>query len=273
MPHVHVNGVDLYYEVHGEGAPILGIHGTPSSALLWVDAAKELASLGRCIVYDRRGFSRSSRPDPFETLDLSEHVEDAAGLLVALSATPAIVVGRSTGGLVALALAHRFRRVVRAFVLLEPAVFTADPDASRWAAQLRARVLQAAADPSAAAEVVLREALGDSTWEALPHGVHKMFANESPAVLAEMRGRGLDISGDPFRLTDDQLASIDLPTLLVSSRDSPSVLRRVNHRLAAALPRAEEALVAGGHFIDPAHPVVLDFVDRFLRSSSQGSGE
>ena len=70
MPIAHVNGVDLYYEEHGEGTPILGIHGTPSSALLWVDTAEKLAEHGRCIIYDRRGFSRSERPEPFEEVDL-----------------------------------------------------------------------------------------------------------------------------------------------------------------------------------------------------------
>ena len=39
MPMLAVNGVELYYEVHGSGPPVLGIHGTPSSALLWEDAA------------------------------------------------------------------------------------------------------------------------------------------------------------------------------------------------------------------------------------------
>jgi len=46
---------------------------------------------------------RSGRPEPFETVDLSDHVDDAAALLVALSATPAVVIGRSTGGEMALA--------------------------------------------------------------------------------------------------------------------------------------------------------------------------
>ena len=36
MPRLNVNGVDVYYQVYGEGAPILGIDGTPSSELLWV---------------------------------------------------------------------------------------------------------------------------------------------------------------------------------------------------------------------------------------------
>jgi pimeloyl-ACP methyl ester carboxylesterase len=265
MPNIEANGIDLYYEVHGEGAPILGIHGTPSSALLWVDAARELASRGRCIIYDRRGFFRSERPEPFDTVDLSDHVEDAAALLDALSATPAVVIGRSTGGEIALALAHRFPDKVKALVLLEPAVFTVDPDATAWANRLRRKVLQAAAEnASSAAEAVLREALGDQAWESFPEELKELFAAASPAVLAEMRGRGLDLSEAPLDLSIEELTGVTQPTLIVSSEDSPEVLRRVNGRLADALPHTENVLVTGGHLISPAHPAVLDFVGRIL---------
>ena len=265
MPTVNVNGIDVYFEVHGEGAAILGIHGTPSSAVLWVDAAKVLADLGRCIIYDRRGFSRSGRSDPFETVDLSDQVDDAAALLDALSATPAVVIGRSTGGLIAVDLARRFPDKVRALVLLEPALFTVEPQAAAWAAQLRRRVMLAAAEyPSSASEVVCREALGDEFWDALPLELRELFTAASPAVLAEIRGRGLDLSEEPLTLSDEELSGIGQPTLIVSSEDSPEVLRRVNERLAEAVPQTEKVLVAGGHLINPAHAAVLDFVGRVL---------
>ena len=55
MPDVQANGIRLYYEERGEGAPIVCIHGSSSSARMWPDAAiDELARLGRVIVYDRR---------------------------------------------------------------------------------------------------------------------------------------------------------------------------------------------------------------------------
>lgn len=265
MPAVNVNGVDLYYEVYGYGAAILGIHGTPSSAQLWVDAAKELGTRGRCIIYDRRGFGRSERPDPFETVDLRDHVADAATLLDTLSATPAVVIGRSTGGEIALDLAHRFPEKVRALVLLEPAVFAVDPEASAWAQRIRLRVLQATAgDPSLASEAVFREALGDRFWESLPEELKGLFAEASPAVLAEIRGQGLDFSEDPLDLSGEELAKVRPRTLVVASEDSPEVFRRVVDRLAGALPRARSVLVPGGHVINPGHPAVLDFVDRIL---------
>lgn len=264
MPPLSVNGIDLYYEEHGEGVPVLGIHGTPSSALLWEDAAAELATICRCIIYDRRGFYRSGHPEPFDAVDLAQHVDDAAALLEILHAAPAVVIGRSTGGEVALYLAHRFPELVQALVLLEPAVFWIDPTALAWAMELRKSVLEAAArDPWLAAEKVIRVAVGDQVWDSLPGSLRDMFAGTSPAVLAEIRGDGLDLSEKQPELDAEELAQIRQPTLLVSAGDSPEALRLVNSRLAEALPNSESVLVAGGHLINPAHPAVLDFVRRF----------
>lgn len=266
MARVSVNGVELYYEERGGGLPVLGIHGTPSSAVLWEEPAAELARICRCIIYDRRGFHRSERPEPFASVDLADHVNDAAALLDALSAAPAAVVGRSTGGEIALALAHRYPEKVTALVLLEPAVFWLDPGAQAWADQLRDQVLEAAAaDPRSAAATVIRRALGDQVWEGLPGELQKMFEDTSPAVLAEIRGDGMDLSENLPALGPGELATVGQPALLVSAEDSPNVLRRINARLAELLPRAESVLVPGGHLINPAHPAVLEFLGRFAR--------
>ena len=72
------------------------------------------------IVYDRRGCARSERPEPYERTSVREHADDAAALLDALAAIPAIVIGRSYGGTVASDLALRYPDRVRALVLLEP---------------------------------------------------------------------------------------------------------------------------------------------------------
>jgi pimeloyl-ACP methyl ester carboxylesterase len=261
MPTTHANGIDIYYEAHGDGPAILGIHGTPSSALLWTDAARRLAGHGRCLIYDRRGFGRTGRPEPFTTTDLADQVADAAALLSSLADGPAVVIGRSTGGLIALELARQRADLVRALVLLEPALFTVDPAASAWATRVRERVLAATAgDPGLAGEAVIREALGDGFWTGLPAELHDLFARASPAVLAEIHGRGLDLSASPLRLSRDELATVDQPVLVVAAEDSPEALRLVVDRLAVALPGARRAGVAGGHLIDPADESVLRFL-------------
>jgi pimeloyl-ACP methyl ester carboxylesterase len=75
------NGVRLYYEERGVGAAILGIHGAGSSAQFWEDPTEKLAELGRVIIYDRRGSSRSERPEPYEVTSVPEHAADARALL------------------------------------------------------------------------------------------------------------------------------------------------------------------------------------------------
>lgn len=263
MPKVSVNGVELYFEERGQGLPLLGLHGTPGSSALWDDAAEELGRHGRCITYDRRGFHRSALTPPPATLDLVEHVDDAAALLAALHAGPAVLIGRSTGGLIALELARRFPDKVKALVLLEPALFTIDPDAEAWARGVRERVLEASGDnPSGAAEVAMHEALGVGFWDSLPAEIREVLAHASPAVLAEMRGSGLDLSDSPLELSEDDLAGIRRRSLILSAEDSAQVLRLITARLSGALPFTESVLVPGGHLINPAHPAVLDFVDR-----------
>src|SRR5262245_47768771 len=128
MADIRVNGVRLYYEERGQGDPILLIHGTSSSALVWQPSSiQTLASLGRLIVYDRRGCTRSERPEPYET-SVVQHSEDAAGLLEALDAVPALVIGRSYGGETAIELALRHPDEVRGLILLEAASLTLDEE-------------------------------------------------------------------------------------------------------------------------------------------------
>jgi pimeloyl-ACP methyl ester carboxylesterase len=261
VPTVHANGIGLYYEELGSGIPILCIHGTSGSALVWANDAREIAKHGRAIIYDRRGSFRSDRPEPYETTDVRDHADDSAALLDALSATPAVVIGRSYGGQVALDLARRFPLKVTALALLEPAMFSLVPEAMAWGKRFAEKVLKAGArDVSSVAEVLLRATVGDEVWESFPPELKEMFVGNGPAILAEVKGRTSD-------LDVTELARINHPTLIVSSKDSPEPFRRSDQVLAEALPNAETALVEGGHFISPAGPAVMDFVDRFAGPS------
>jgi pimeloyl-ACP methyl ester carboxylesterase len=259
MPEIQLPTIRLYYEEHGTGDPILCIHGTSSSAMIWGKAVEELARLGRVIVYDRRGCTRSQRPQPYLTTSVSEHGDDAAALLDALAAIPAIVIGRSYGGEVAIDLALRYPERVRALVLLEAAILSLSPDAQRWAEEVNDDVQAAAATrgDNAVAEVFLRHVLGDATWQQFPQAAKRMFIDNSPAILAEFSGGGLHVDSVA-------LARIQQPTLLVTATDSPEAFRQVADAMAAAIPNARTVFVGGGHLVNPAEPAVLSFIQDVL---------
>jgi esterase len=257
MAEQRVNGVRLYYEEHGTGEPILGIHGAGSSAALWEGAMLELAKRGRTILYDRRGSFRSERPEPYAT-NVHEQADDAAALIDALGAVPAVVIGRSYGGAIAVDLALRYPDRVRALVLVEGDVPAVSPAAAREWAELEEQLVAAAeVEPSRAAEELMTVVLGDGGWERLPAEVREILGGNGPALVAELRGGYPDV-------TPAQLATIEQPTLFVGAAGSAFDYRETADALAAAMPSVRVEWVGGGHAIDPAHPVVLAFLDELF---------
>ena len=257
VPAVLANGVSLYYEEHGAGEPIVCIHGTLSSAALWREAAAELGTHGRAIAYDRRGFSRSERPEPF-VADVHLHADDAAALVDELAGAPAIVIGRSAGGEIAVDLALRYPERVRALALLEGGGLTLGEAAMRWIAEVDEQVFAAAeADMSSAAETLFRAVAGDAGWEGLPQPVKDELSANGPAIVADERNGYLDISAE-------QLRTIVQPTLLIAAEDSPPEFAEVTNLMAEAMTSARVEWVGGGHLINPAHLAVLNFVDEVL---------
>ncbi len=260
MAEAHVNGIRLYYEEHGQGSPILCIHGGGSSALMWGDAFEELARLGRVIAYDRRGCTRSQRPDPYERTTVAEQADDAAGLLEALAAEPAVVIGRSYGGAVAVDLALRHPDRVRALVLLEGDALGLSPSALEWTEAIGDRLRKVAEQDGVDAvyAALIGEILGESAWDSFPAELRRILTQNGAALLAEMRYvEEPQPDGAAF-------ATIDKPTLLVAASESPPAQREMTEAMAAVLPNARTALVAGGHLIDPAAPEVLAFVEEVL---------
>jgi pimeloyl-ACP methyl ester carboxylesterase len=255
--------VRLYYEEHGSGAPILCIHGAGSSALVWSEAVRELARLGRVISYDRRGCTRSERPERYDRTSVAEHADDAAALLDALAATPAVVIGRSYGGTVATDLALRYPDRVRALVVLEgDASRELAPATAEWVDALADRLREAAAQAGidAVAEALISEVLGESAWRSFPEELQRMFTQNGPAILAELQGEWW------LQADAAALATIDQPALLVAATDSRPELREPTEAMADALPNARTAAVSGGHLINPAAPEVLAFIEGVLES-------
>src|SRR5262245_38581832 len=260
MPELGVNGTTLYYEEHGTGGAIVCIHGTGSSLELWRGAAAELAARGRAILYDRRGFSRSRTQRLAR--DTAQHTDDAAALIDALDAAPAIVIGRSHGAEIAVDLALRHPELVRALALLEGGGLALSDAFTAWHAELAGRVEAAAElDMSTVGETFLRGALGDAAWDASPEAVRQIFADNVPAIVAEVEAGVRQITGE-------ELGSIRRPTLIVGATDSPPAFAEATSRLAAAMPSARVEWVDGGHLVNPAHPGVLRFVDEVLVSAA-----
>jgi len=106
METTFVNGVELAYDRHGSGTPLVLVHGYPLDHSIWESLVPLLAGDFDLLLPDLRGFGESAAPSaPYQLTDLAS---DLGGLLDALGLSRAIVVGHSMGGYIALAFARLY---------------------------------------------------------------------------------------------------------------------------------------------------------------------
>jgi pimeloyl-ACP methyl ester carboxylesterase len=227
MPTVEGAGVALHYEEQGAGPPVLLIHGPASDEQALAPVAAAVAEAGaRAIAYDRRGYGQSGAPEPYHGTTVEEQAEDAAALLRALDAAPAVVAGDGFGALVALDLAKRHAALVRAVVLSDPALLALVPEATEVLSEQRAEIEEAlrAHGPAAGVEAWLG---GRVEGEALER------------ARAAPRGFFADYAGlATWATSRRELRALTLPAVVLTGPESPSHIVAAADALEALLPGA-----------------------------------
>ncbi len=117
MPEVKANGVNLYYEESGEGAPIVFVHEFAGDCRSWEDQVRYFNRRYRVITYNARGFPPSEVPEDVSQYSQEVAMNDLAGLISALDLAPAHVVGLSMGGYATLHLGLNRPELARSIVV------------------------------------------------------------------------------------------------------------------------------------------------------------
>jgi pimeloyl-ACP methyl ester carboxylesterase len=144
MPVATVNGMNLYYEIHGKGFPVVLAHGYCASIRLWRHQIPLLSQHYTVVAYDARGHGLSTAPAGKEHYTLSALVEDMYGLLRHLDISQAYIAGHSMGGATVIGFAARHPEMTRAALIcnIDGGHQPSDPEADREAEETRRRAHQ-----------------------------------------------------------------------------------------------------------------------------------
>lgn len=222
----------------GHGPRILLIHGSAADHTTWsIQLASPLRERFTLIAYDRRG----------DAATVEDHAADAADLL---ADGRALVVGSSFGSVVALELVRTRPELCAGAVLIEPPMAAADDLAAAPHAFLDELDRRATEQGGpAAGELFLRTVLGDAAFERMP----RTYQERAKQKWAEIRADSAALLA--YRPRYAELAAVDVPVLLVGGDRSAPYFRPTLDALAAALPRARLAIVAGaGHMLHAEVP-------------------
>lgn len=236
-----INGIDIYYEVYGEGNgdPVVLIHGGLSNGDHFVNQIPVLAEDREVIVMDSRGHGRSS----FDETPISYEVmaADVLGLLDHLEIDKADLVGWSDGGIIGLEIAihnpERLNRVVAYGANFDPTGVRPDVGENAMFNAYVERASQEYAELSPAPE----------RWDEFLTNISNMWATQP-------------------NYTEEQLGSITTPILVLDGEEEEAIDLNQTKLMALLIPGAELTLMPGtGHFAMFEQPeefnqIVLDYL-------------
>jgi 3-oxoadipate enol-lactonase len=238
MAIAEVNGQRLYYEVHGEGDPLLCVHGLACDTLAWIPQVQAFAAAHRTVIFDNRDVGQSSQADG-EEYDIADMARDALALADDLEIDSFHLVGISMGGAIAQEIALRSAARLLSLTLHDTG-FHFDPERNEGLVKWnRARNKIAESQGMAALAAM------PSPFKTPPHMPAGREA-ETRERMARMSVDGFIGAGDglnSWRGTKDRLDQITTPTLVIYGELDAPVLVKSGERLAATIADAVRVIV------------------------------
>ena len=247
------DGVKIYYEVHGNGPPLILTHGYSLTSQMWRGQVEALSQQHRLILWDMRGHGQSDYPDDPQAYGEAETVGDIAALLDEVGAQRAVVGGLSLGGYMSLAFYRAHPQRVRALLIIDTGPgFKKDEARAAW----NQRALDTAARFEREGLSVLQSFGSESDFmhrdaKGLAHAARGMLTQRDAGVIALM-------------------PEIMVPSLIVVGADDAPFLAASDY-MAAKIPGAKKSVIASaGHLVNIDQPVgfiaaVLPFLDGLPR--------
>ena len=228
MERALINGVGLAYELRGEGAPIVMIHGAQGDQTMFAGLAEDFSASHRVLTFDQRGSGLSDKPDLAYSIAML--ADDTAGLMDYLGISAAHVIGVSMGGMIAEELALRHPQKIKSLVL---GCTTAGGSKS-------IRLGGSALANAYSTQPMTAEERGKALAEA---AFSKGYLAQHPEIITSMidsrRHRPIDSSAFAHRMkaavehdTYDRLPQIKSPTLVITGKDD-ALISWENSRIIA----------------------------------------
>jgi pimeloyl-ACP methyl ester carboxylesterase len=246
----------------GDGPPLLLLHATLSSSRQLRSLATTLAERHTVVSVDRRGSGQSATDAPAVPIDVAVHIDDLATIVVEERLGPAVVVGHSYGGCIALEMAARRPGLVQSVFAFEPPYGqVASAEVQAGMAEVGRRTLEARdrGDLEAAALAFMAGVAGADAVAALSPAARARVGRAGQGAIADATLSGMDPAG---------LARISGPTRIATGDDSAPLYAEIADALAARIAGADHVRLAGLEHMapvlrpEPVAAAINDFLDR-----------
>ncbi len=262
MPHASVNGIELYYERFGDGAPLLFLNGSTATLATTRPMVEVFGSRFGVVAHDQRGLGRTSVPPGPYTM--ADYAADALALLDHVGWSSCRVVGVSFGGMVAQELAVTAPERVERLALL-----CTSPGGEGGSSYPLHELRDLPPEERVAVSTTLMDTRFDDEWLAA-HPVDRLMVDGlsarmgAPAGTEQERGEREQLEARRSHDVWDRLHRIACPTLVAAGRYDGIAPLANSHAIVSRVAGAELRVYEGGHGFfaqdRAAFPEVLDFL-------------
>ncbi|MEE8442304.1 MAG: alpha/beta hydrolase [Dehalococcoidia bacterium] len=281
MPNALINGVNLYYEVTGEGFPLVWCHEFAGSYESWDAQVKFFSRYYRVITYNARGYPPSDVPEDVDAYSQEQAVEDLFGLLRHLGMEEAYIGGLSMGGSATLHFGVAHPEMAKALIVAGAGTGTTNPQQfqlqiEEFARRLEEGGMEAMADYARGVSRIQLLRKNPKGWEEF----RRLFSAHSPRGSA-LTFRGVQGRRPPIYEIESSLRKLNVPTLIIVGDEDEPCLEPALFMKRCIPMSGLVILPQSGHAVNLEEPelfnrVVMDFlkaveVGRWSRRES-GSG-
>jgi pimeloyl-ACP methyl ester carboxylesterase len=142
MPKTQINGINMYYEIHGSGYPLIMMTGFTGTTRMWDSQIAALSKEYQLIIFDMRGHGQTEAPRDHTSYSNDILVEDEYQLLQHLGINKAIIGGLSLGGLVGMWFYLKHPEMTRALVLADTGPGYRNPETRKAFAKDREKLTE-----------------------------------------------------------------------------------------------------------------------------------
>jgi len=240
--YAEVNGAKLYYEMTGEGEPIVLVHGFTLNLKMWGDQFKEFSQHYKVIRYDVRGFGKSSTP--IEGKPYS-HYDDLKALLDHLGIREAHFIGLSMGGSIAIGFTLEYPEYVSSLITVDSSLdgFNYSRDFLKWYLSLFMNAKEAGVE--ATLEAFMNGPLFESTMR------NPLAADKLRQIVRSYSGWSFlhdDPEIEPVPSPHTRLHEINCPTLVVVGEHDLPDFHNIADKINEEVPNSKKLVIPGvGH--------------------------
>jgi pimeloyl-ACP methyl ester carboxylesterase len=243
MPTIKSSDAEIFYEIQGDGPPVVLLHPFPASHELWLPAAQLLTARYRVILPDLRGHGASESGEGSATME--KHAADIARILDDAEVGRAAFAGVSIGGYVLFEFWRRYRGRVASLAFIDTKAQADNEQARANRLQSATDVLENGAEPFV--DSMLPKLFGETTQRTRPDlmdAARKLMLKMSPQDISLVQ-RGMAERPDSV----PTLKTINVPTLVVvgdeDTLSTPADAEFMRHNI----PNAElKVIPRAGHY-------------------------